>query len=1663
VTRPLDGRRAQALYAELLRRAEAELTDEGTTLPVGPIAKSVFAIAGRIGEEVTSRLDRVPDKQTDNFYAAMGIGRDPARPARVPVAFKLADPAPRDMVAPAATRLTAQVEGPPIVFETERGIALVPGTIAALRAADAASDSIYLPPPGIVAGALPRAEPMVRVLRSGAAAGADKLQVDPVAGLAPGMMLRLGLGPDAPQHVIVGLESELLTIDPPLDATLADDTPVREVTDFAPFAPGARDRQSHALYLGHETLLDVPSPITVIVSGLEVPGATGWSWWGQAGEDDPPAWQPFEAEFEVPNWVLKKRAGKPLKTKINERDSLWLRAHLPGKSSESGLGQDVRLRVAGDTTCEAKHEERCLDPPPSKIEFEAVSVTTPIVPNQPFHPFGREPRLYDAFYVGCSEAFSKDGAEVSLCIKLGGPDLGPLAAVSDGVRLQIFGVGSDGILYRADFGADASQLVAVPHEGERFLPQAPVAACLVGATIHVGVAGPNGVETATLGIQSNPESVTWASLKAPETYEAGDVKGIAAVANVPGPLFMALLKQDLITWQPDAQGKPQPAKHDFAVAHLAPLQGTGAAVFFEAGQTTQTLLRWRPSMANAEALAQIPSANMPSSGLAAWAQADDADTLYLAGFEPQPSAIQFYRLELGTPNVLTELGNPLPSAEMPIAFEPPLSQGDPPSALVATDPPLRFVAVDDRYHSSPEPRAIGFRSEPRQFVVQHGWTIVQHDDLGLLYRRNDGGGSSEQAKLVVSEFLLLLDEAGAPDGAVYATLQGADRERGEAYAFVEDGPLHRLLRPIPPFAGTMRRIANLDLHRLSPDAIAGAVTHVSTSPRIVRLSPHPAAMGATPTISDLVINILLTDAAAPDEPTLWELTRPAATGEEWIPTDSDFPDVQTGNFTFALLEPISANALPIQEAAYLQNLSEVEAWLQRGPIIPVEAGGARLESLDRSGSQPLVRIAHSLIAAGQVSVLLAPPAWAHLGPDQPANPAISWEYWNGQSWWALESSDLKDRTVNLLVDGGVFFKVPPDIKPAEVVGRKNHWIRARLVGGDYGEARVTVATVTDTVANKSEQTVTRDLSAIRAPHIIRLDIGYCVKERVLPERVLTEDNLGFIDQTSANQAGLPIKVFVPLAELMNPLPVPAQGASVVDESCGEPCPPPDAAGEPSPCDAPGAYDSCDSPCVAPADYESPASSAAGSNAFVRGLLIGFDEPFRADPLSLFIDAAPSGAETALSADVFRAGRFEPVRIVRDGSYGFSEPGAVEIELLTPPDRTTLFGVSAHWLRLSTPGSWSPRLRGIYLNAVTATSLESRRNESLGGSSGAPDQVFRLVHPPIADGSLELRISEQVGEEEARSLDARPHIEGMPGPWVRWREVPDLRDAEPTDRVFALDAETGALRFGDGRRGAMPPLGSELLAVAYQHVTGTAANAVSPLSSIELLSPIAGVDKLRALDVAAGGSDVEGAADARRRGAAKMRHGGRVVTLADIEDFVRARKTEVAQVRASNWRGGVRIVIAQKGAEVRPAPAMLRELAAEVGESGSYVIARDGGLSAVAPRLLPIEVQAQIEPDDEGEFVNLVDQARDLLVAFFDPGSGGHDGSGWPIGGLPGAVDVAAALEALSSRAVVSEIVLRRLDRDPSEPLPSAIPADVLVGVHAEDVQVTRHRDLQSAA
>jgi hypothetical protein len=1620
----LDGRSQEMVRAQLVRRATALLGPDGAPVEPGTIEAALIGAAARMFEEVTRRLDKVPEKQADNFYAAMGIGRDPALPARMPVALKLSDTAPGGLVAPARTKLMADTGATPTIFEIESGIALVRGKLTALTAADLSADAIYLAPSGVVTPVLPAPAAVTRNVRSAAGAGATMVQVDPVLGLVKGMTIRF-TGDGTPEYDITEVKNDVVSFTPALAGTIAKGDQLFVVDRFAPFAD-ARNRQGHALYLSHPTMLDVAGALTITVAGVEPGQAMTWEWFGPGADGAPAAWQAFKARFDTDHWKLEKLEGKPEKTIVDGRNALWIRGRLEGSSAGSSLATDITMAVSSGGLCSLAHDRRCTAASGTElpaVEYDAVAVTTPVVPNKPYYPFGREPRLYDAFYIGCAEAFGKAGAEVSLCLSLGGASLERIAAAAGSGLTYMFGIGTDHQLYAArfGFGMPTFSVVPGPRDGDRpaELPDRPHLSVRIDSEwVRIAIGGIGAVYLAEflVGRPLVEGAILWTKLAAAPEDAAVPVGPVVAGYIYEGSIH-AMVGTRLQSWRGRAFELQAPED----AYDLIPVQGRDAALLIvdEGGQ-------WRVrvkqgAVADPFDFALLDPGELPAAGCAACAPSGDSfDRFYIAGYDDAAPAgeanLQLVTLDSGGAGEIVEVGTCPP---LPITFEPPVEDDGPPVIVIATATPVRFIRRGDDFEATYGIEAIGDSTNPvRQIVFAGDRAMTQHWDRGLLYRAAPGDQLSQPVKVTGTQ-RQVADDRDVPAGAIYFV--DAAEDNGGGY-LIANGSGDRLLLPLTldGTASSATRSGSFFKNSTETGTIAeddGLITLTNQSGQ-GSTAQHP-------------VDLFLSIAGQPIG--IWHLRYDDDDAAWKLPAGSPDLPAHTG-LAYQLLDLVADADLQLQDYFQLQPSDALElSQLLTTVSLRSFYSDFAVTRVEYFGNFPAIRLDQDLIDEETAVLTVAAGGWTALGPSDPANPALSWEYWNGASWWALDTDafDFSDRTANLQISQGIFFKAPANLTETEVGGRKNLWIRARLVGGDYGEAKVTVTS--EVKGTKTEQSVTRDLSAIRAPYIISLKINYCVTEPVKPAIVVTADNLGMIDQTNANDAGLPVTIFSTVAEALARQAAAAPDSSAIPDCCGE----------------------------MPAETSTvePGNGAGADAAASRAVLIGFDQPIERSPLSLFVDAVAHGGDWAIEAAIFRAGGFETARVLSDASSGLGESGVIAIEVAQPPDRVVLFGTSAYWLRLTPKGdptAWSPRLRGVYLNGVVAASVETRAIETLGTSSGAPDQQFRLFATPIDPDSLVLRVAEPVGEDEALALGAASDVAGMPGPWVAWTRVDEfpVEGSTAPARLFTIDAERGIVGFGNGRNALVPPMGSAVLALAYRRVAGATANAVSAGDKLQLVSPIVGIDRVTALDGAAGGADVEAPERARARAPAKLANDGRIVTLSDIENHILARDPTIAQARAENRHGGTRLVVVGAGARLIPPPSARKAIVHALETVASFGILTR--LTVVGPRLLPIRVALTIEPDPGVDFVGVEEAAAAAILALCDHETGGFQGRGWPVGRPPTIEDIAAALAPLSDRAVISDIAIGR--SDPHQAMPAPFLGDVLIRIERADISVRAYSE-----
>ena len=96
--------------------------------------------------------------------------------------------------------------------------------------------------------------------------------------------------------------------------------------------------------------------------------------------------------------------------------------------------------------------------------------------------------------------------------------------------------------------------------------------------------------------------------------------------------------------------------------------------------------------------------------------------------------------------------------------------------------------------------------------------------------------------------------------------------------------------------------------------------------------------------------------------------------------------------------------------------------------------------------------------------------------------------------------------------------------------------------------------------------------------------------------------------------------------------------------------------------------------------------------------------------------------------------------------------------------------------------------GVQRQVDQPVGTECDHRETAAVSSGGPGQRFTVWYPPVAPGSQVVRVAGTV-----------------------WRPAADLAKARPDEPAYAFDPATGAITFGDGTHGRIPPAGAEIRA------------------------------------------------------------------------------------------------------------------------------------------------------------------------------------------------------------------------------------------------------------
>ncbi len=383
----------------------------------------------------------------------------------------------------------------------------------------------------------------------------------------------------------------------------------------------------------------------------------------------------------------------------------------------------------------------------------------------------------------------------------------------------------------------------------------------------------------------------------------------------------------------------------------------------------------------------------------------------------------------------------------------------------------------------------------------------------------------------------------------------------------------------------------------------------------------------------------------------------------------------------------------------------------------------------------------------------------------------------------------------------------------------------------------------------------------------------------------------------------------------------------------------------------------------------------------RAMYLRFDRSPHAMPLSLhFQVAGRRDLGEQLLWERWNGKAFEAVRAV-DETEQLLHSGCVYLYLPEPLPRGEFFGQEGCWLRLSRTterGGPGPVVAAVTTNVVPAVQRQREPEQIFDTGVYEAGKELQLLSGPVQDCAVWVDEMQGLSSAEAEALarerpdavrlEREDHV--LRRCWVRWEPVADLALAGPGDRVYTLDPYQGRIRFGDGRRGRVPPAGDRNIRVAYASGGGQRGNV--PAGAVRaLMGGLPRISQVYNITAMAGGTGRLTQEEMEARGSRRLRTRGRAAGSRDYEDLVREAFPQVCHIRCFSGRdpqgrpapGHVTVVLTGRGRAGQGDEALCRQVYQYLSGRCSCCLTAEGRLHVHPATVLTINTQVTIEVEE----------------------------------------------------------------------------------------------------
>lgn len=714
------------------------------------------------------------------------------------------------------------------------------------------------------------------------------------------------------------------------------------------------------------------------------------------------------------------------------------------------------------------------------------------------------------------------------------------------------------------------------------------------------------------------------------------------------------------------------------------------------------------------------------------------------------------------------------------------------------------------------------------------------------------------------------------------------------------------------------------------------------------------------------------------------------------------------------------------------------------------------------------------------------------GTSASNNPELSWEYWDGIGWNGLKF----DKTPGNWTGKGVcnepllketlVIKSMPIVKPTTVNGQKKHWIRVRLIGGDYGKEYIIKENKVEPKSLFSWGNITekdKANKAILAKFLMQnFNIEWATAEKIekindttikvtntentKPKSltlILNKDNTNvnleiddgrkyvFIVKTEKGELNIyqPESLCPPIKVEQGTFCPPILSDLKINYKKSEGQSGSNSANQPEYIFSKNnlVFKNCMDELYKSKSFK-PFESIGNTYPTVY---FGFDKPIKGGPVSLFIlideniDYSDNKRPLLKWQYLTKNSKWIEPDIL-DETKGLTKSEIVQFiisgEMMSEKifSKNDLFWIRAQVMQNSAIElkdiHTKSKLLGLYLNSAWALQSRTISYEINSSSTGESSQAFRLVNAPVISEKILVNEFGTLTEMERKELGNIKYIDEKKDDsgnvtefWVKWDEVPHFFDSAPGDRHYIIDRTSGEIRFGDGIHGMIPSIGKNNIKAIYS--TGGGKNGNIPATKIsKLQSTITFVDKVYNPVASDGGADTEEVEALIERAPFVLKHRNRAIALLDYKMLVKEASNKVARVKilsnlnaqGDHMPGTITIVIVPQSTDIKPMPTP--ELRHIVERYVKERCSNLAKLNVIQPSYVVVKISAIIVTGKIDAIPVIEQKAKSQIIDFLHPLYGGLEGKGWDFGAVPCISDIFPLLEKIDYVDHISKITIQ---------------------------------------